>query len=99
MSRKKPVPFVVDADGGVLLVMSKFSGINPLVVMIDQIPIKIFPGERVWYHDVDTVIEWHQKELKASNGASGNKKVLECLKVAKAKFIAGKCRILDGGAG
>lgn len=73
-------PFAVDKDGKNLYVQVKFCGIHHLVVMTDGMPITFFGNEKTPYLLVQQAIDWHEKELKVTQGKSGNAQVLSKLK-------------------
>ena len=78
-------------DEHVLYIETKYSGINPLVAMIDGLPyLQWTPKGRKtrYYMKVTDVIAWHEKELRESNGQSGDKRVLKVLKDRIAAFDA-----------
>lgn len=71
---------------GRFYVTIKASGIHPLIPYIDGMAIAMFSGCKKAYIRLDDAIEWHEKELEQSHGASGNKKALELLKQASERL-------------
>lgn len=72
-----------------LYVKLKATAINPLIVFIDGLPVRIInPKSKRPEHfmKVTDVIAWHEKELKETSGQSGSAKALALLKTALKKF-------------
>jgi hypothetical protein len=89
MARKKSTPYAVGQDN-VLYVDCRACGISALVRLVDGLAFTIFKGEKRQYMKLVDVIEWHVKELRESNGQSGNQRIVDLLREAEAKFMAGK---------
>ncbi len=83
---KKRTPFVIDRDGKELFVEMRYSGIHPLVVMVDGLTLIFFGSGKKAYLRVEDAIRWHEKELKDTHGQSGNRVTLEALQKALATF-------------
>jgi hypothetical protein len=89
--KKSKSPFMSFIDEDVLYVELKYSGMHPLIPMIDGIPLLLWtPKGRKskTYMKVTDAINWHEKELRESNGQSGNKRVMEALQSALKRFEA-----------
>ncbi len=75
----KRSPFAENTTTGELFVRLDHTGIHPLVVMCDGLPIAIFKGIKKPYLTVQQAIEWHHKELSETKGQSGNRKIMDAL--------------------
>ena len=82
----KVSPFAV--SNGKFYVMIDASGIHPLVPFIDGMKIIKFPQWKQIYLFLDDAIEWHENELKNTNGQSGSTTALNLLKQPRANMTA-----------
>jgi hypothetical protein len=71
-----------------LYVKFKHSGIHPLILHTDGLPVGTFGSRKTLYIAVDEVIAWHEKELRESDGKSGSRITINTLKRAKANHEA-----------
>jgi hypothetical protein len=82
-------PFAVSRDGE-HFIDAECSGIHPLVIQIDGLPLIYFGDEQTAYMRVQDVIDWHRKEIKESAGLTGNPRIIRYLTTAMEKLQAGK---------
>jgi hypothetical protein len=81
------------SDGDVLTVDVKYCGIHFLVICYDG--LTLYYDKKKPYMAVEAAIAWHEKELRESQGRSGNAKVLEALRLALENFKSGKVKVVD----
>ncbi len=94
MSKRGKPKLVVSEDGQRLFVHVRDSGIHPLVVYCDGLRLAYF-GKQGPYLDVEAVANWHEKELRESNGKSGIPLAVTAFRNALAQFQAGNVIIED----
>lgn len=73
-----------DAETEELYIDIKYSGIPPLIILVEGIPTTTFTGLRRRYAELDRVIQWHRDELEA--GDSSSKVCVDTLTQLKEKF-------------
>lgn len=84
MPKRKPTPLA--EHHGSLYIDAFQCGIHPLVVSIDGLTLTYFGDDRKRvYLSIDAAIDWHTRELAASNGRSGSRTALEALQTVKAR--------------
>jgi len=71
---------------GVNYVLASSSGIEPLVIAIDGLRLTSFDGDARPHLRLDDVISWHETELAATGGRSGDRQLLDVFKAARARF-------------
>lgn len=89
---KQQKPFAIwDADPDLLYVMADHCGIHQLIILMGEVPLTYCedkngkPFGKAYVKATD-VIEWHKKELKQSNGASGSQQVIDAIERAMEKL-------------
>jgi len=75
---------------GTFYVSIAASGIHPLIPYIDGMRVTLFGRSRKGHLPIDEAIKWHEKELEVTNGEFGSTKVLNLLREARRRFMAGK---------
>lgn len=90
MPKRKPTILAVNQEGTDLYVKSKYSGIHPMVVLIDGMSITRFGKGKTCYLKVLDVIRWHTRELRITQGRGGDTKALRFFKDAYRRFRAGQ---------
>jgi hypothetical protein len=68
----------------------RYSGIHPLVVRCDGVPVTFCGKSRTAYLRVHHAIVWQEKELRETQGASGDRETLDALREALGKFERGE---------
>lgn len=75
---------------GRFYVMIRSSGIHWLIPYIDGMAISMFRKCKKPYIRLDDAIEWHEKELEKTHGASGSRKVLDLLKQSRQRLTTNR---------
>jgi len=71
---------------GKLYIKAKYAGMHILCLMCDGIPITLLGKSKSPYLHIDDAIQWHEKEIEATNGA-WKRKFLDALLEAKRNFL------------
>ena len=79
----------VESDGR-LYVSINYSGIHPMIAMVDGMAMVTFPRRKAVYLRLDDVIEWHENEKKFEKDSSKRDKVIEVFKNVREKLNAKK---------
>ncbi len=67
--KRSRIIFAVDQDSKGLYVKLRWSGISPLVAMIDGLSLTFFGKGKTAYLSVETVLDWFKNELRLSPGS------------------------------
>ena len=90
----KKTPFAITKkDENKLLVKIEASGIHWLIPLYDGLPLTLI-GEEAFI-EVSVAADWHKKELKETDGRSGNRETEEILRKALQLFENGELEITD----
>lgn len=71
---------------GKLYIKAIYAGMHIISLMIDGIPITFLGESKSPYLHIDEAIQWHEKEIKATNG-KWKRKFLDTLLEAKRNFL------------
>lgn len=82
--KKKSTPFA-ECEGE-LYVKAEYAGMHFLCLMYDGIEVAFFGGNKTPYLKIDNAIQWHENEIKATDGKWG-RKFLDALLEAKKNFL------------
>ena len=74
---------------GELYIKAKYAGMDSLCLIIDGITITHLGRSKVPWLNIDVAIQWHEKEIEATNGA-WDRGVLDVLIETKRKFESEK---------
>jgi hypothetical protein len=74
-------------SNGVTYLQSRFSGIHPLICLMGEFPVCIFPEyPKLIYIKLDDVIAWYKKETNSRNLSEREKKILNKLNEYREEF-------------
>lgn len=90
VSKSKRSPYVLNGDK--IYVEAKYSGISPLVIMMCSLPISTFGKGKTPYISLDEAIQWHEREIKETNGKHPDNG-LKLLMTVKNKFLLEKAKL------
>lgn len=82
-------PYAVVDGSDELFVKLAYVGIEPLVAIIDQLPICQFDNDDALYIGVKTAIAWHENELQYQPNRKGSKETIAALRSGLAHHEAG----------
>jgi hypothetical protein len=88
--RKKRPLLVTDREGKRIFVPLSHSAIHPLVALCDALTFVYFGKKGGPYLDVQTALDWHEKELRDSCGRSGSREAVDAFRKILDSFKAGE---------
>lgn len=86
---------VVTDQNNRLWINAKVSGIEPFVMVVDQLSMATFSKSGPVYLRIDEVIEWHEREHRETKGEGGILQLAELLKTLVAKWERGEMDVVD----
>lgn len=92
--RMKESPLALTEDGRLFLRL-EYAGFSALIAAIDGLSLTFFDDEKKPYLNVDTVIEWHEKELKYQPKRPHSRQIINKLKQLKQKAMDGTLAAME----